>query len=162
VGNAVLTAQIKADILAELGADDVNVDTSHGVVTLRGNIPYADFRNAGADIARRRGARQVVDELSVDASVPAMHDTYLEGFPGVTTPEGAPSVGMPLEQVVREALEDDPRVNAYVLTVRVIDGIAYLEGRQETVQSSEAATEVAEHVSGILSVSNDIEIMPSV
>jgi len=58
-------------------------------------------------------------------------------------------------------MEDDPRVNAHVVFVRVEDGVAYLTGRQETTDASEAATEVAAHVSGILGVSNDIEIMPS-
>jgi len=85
-------------------------------------------------------------------------------MPGVTTPEGAPEVDTkpPLEQVVREAMEDDPRVNSYLLSVSVEEGIATLTGRQDTVQASDAATEVATGVPGILGVDNDIEIEASV
>ncbi len=162
-GNVVLTSKIKADILTVLGQScDVDVDSSRGIVSLHGTIPYADFHNAAVDIARRRGARQVFDYLVVDAALRDEPDTYLTGFPGVTTPEGAPNVGATLERVVLEALQDDPRVNTYLLTVRVQDCIAYLEGRQDTVQASEAATEIAAQVPGIVQVSNDIEILSSV
>src|SRR5579871_264616 len=149
--NIGLTARIKADLLTELGAKGVNVDSSKGVVTLRGSVPYADFREAAEHLARRRGAYRVINELTVVPSAPGRPDLYLRGFPGVTTPEGAPEVPthLSLEELVREALEADPRVNAYVVMVHVEEGIAYLTGRQETVQASEAATEVAVHVPGI-------------
>ena len=162
--NIGLTARIKADLLTELGAKGVNVDSWKGVVTLRGSVPYADFREAAEHLARRGGAQQVINELTVVRSAPGRPDLYLRGFPGVTTPEGAPEVPthLSLEEMVRKALEADIRVNAYVVIVRVEDGIAYLTGRQETLQASEAATEVAVHVPGILGVSNDLEIMPSV
>jgi len=163
LGNAGLTVRIKADLITELGASDVNVDSSNGVVTLRGTVPFADFREAAEHLARQRGARQVTNELKVVAPGHEQPAPYLPGFAGVTTSEGAPVVAArePLEQSVREALEADPRVNAYVLVVRVDDGVAYLTGRQETVQASDAATAVAVHVPGILAVNNDLEILPS-
>jgi osmotically-inducible protein OsmY len=82
----------------------------------------------------------------------------------VTTPEGAPEVvtNPPLDQMVREALEDDKRVNAYLLIISVEDGVACLTGRQDTVDASDAASEVALRIPGIVGVSNDIEIESSV
>jgi osmotically-inducible protein OsmY len=162
--NALSTARIKAELLTELGADGVNVDSSRGVVTLRGTVPYADFREAAEQIAHRQGARKVINELTVDPASPKRPATATNGFAGVTTSEGAPEVmtQLPLAEQVRAAFDADPRMNAYVAVVRVEDGIAYLTGRQETVQASEAAAEVAAHVPGILGVVNDIEIMPSV
>ena len=44
LGNAELTMRIKSDLETELGASDVNVDSVNGVVTLRGSVPYANFR----------------------------------------------------------------------------------------------------------------------
>ena len=164
LGNVGLTVRIKADLMTELGANDVNVDSSKGVVTLHGTVPYTDFREAAGHLARQQGAHQVINELTVDASVPRLPDSPVAGIPGVTTSEGALEVARQpsLEERVREALEYDPRVRSQVLIVRVEDGIAYLTGRQETTQASDAATEVAAHVPGILGVSNDIEILPSV
>ena len=165
LGNAGLTARIKADLITELGANDVNVDSSKGVVTLRGSVPYSNFRVSADELARRQGAHQVINELIVAATAPEGRPSpYLQGFSGVTTPEGAPEVAthLSLEEMVWKALEEDPRVHAHVLIVNVADGIAYLTGRQETVQASDAATEVAVHVPGILGVSNDIEILTSV
>jgi osmotically-inducible protein OsmY len=165
MANAGLTVRIKADLITELGANSVNVDSSKGVVTLRGSVPYADFLRSAEELARRQGAREVVNELTVDVALAGRPpNSFVAGIPGVTAPEGAPEVPthMPLAESVREALEDDSRVDAYVLIARVEEGIAYLTGRQETVQASDAATEVAAHVLGILGVSNDIEILPSV
>jgi osmotically-inducible protein OsmY len=164
LGNAGLTARIKADLMTDLGTSNINVDSSNGVVTLRGTVPYADFREAAEHLARQRGAHQVINELKVVPSAAKPFEAVLKGFHGVTTSEGADVVATQpsLVESVREAFEADPRVNANVVMVSVEDGIAYLTGRQETVQGSDAATEVAAHVPGILGVSNDIEIMPSV
>ncbi|MCC6444619.1 MAG: BON domain-containing protein [Armatimonadetes bacterium] len=51
-----------------------------------------------------------------------------------------------LEQSVREALDADPRVNANLVLVRIENGIAYLTGRQETVDARDAATEIVAHI----------------
>lgn len=162
--NAALTAGIKADLITELGAGDVNVDSSGGVVTLRGTVPYDDFRQEAEHLARRHGAHRVINELKIDPNAPARPAPVTDGFAGVTTPEGAPEVERlrSLEEQVREALEADPRVNAYLVIVRVEEGVVYLTGRQDTVQASDAATEIVAHIPGVLGVSNDLEIMPSV
>ena len=161
LGNAGLTAHIKADLMMELGTNHVNVDSSNGVTTLRGTVPYPDFREAAEQLAREGGAQTVIDELTVAPSAQAQPDPYFQGIPGITTSEGAPVVEkrVTLAQRVREALEDDPRINASVMTVSVDDRVAYLTGRQGTTDVSEAATEVAAHVPGIVAVSNDIEII---
>jgi len=55
--------------------------------------------------------------------MPGQPDSFLAGLLGVTTPEGAPEVArrVPSEQMVRDALEEDSRVDAYVVIVRVED-----------------------------------------
>lgn len=162
--NIVLTTRVKADLLTELNATHVHVESSEGVVTLQGTVPYADFREAAEHIARRAGAQKVVNEVEVSASHGNPADGYLQGFAGVTTPEGAPEVthAPTLEESIFEALEADPRVNAHLIDVQVELGIAYLTGRQGTVQARQAATEVVAHLPGILGVSNEIEVMPGI
>jgi osmotically-inducible protein OsmY len=165
LGNAGLTMRIKSDLINELDGTEINVDSVNGVVTLRGNVPYPNFRGQAEQVARRGGAHRVINELEV-IPIPGSPapDQYFTGMPAVTTPEGAPEVAPhePLEELVREAMEDDKRVNAYLLRIRVVDGVAILTGRQDTVQAGEAATEVALRVPGILGVNNDIEIESSV
>ena len=161
LGNAGLTARIKADLMTELGASHVNVESSNGVTTLRGTVPYPDFRGAAEQLAREDGAKTVINELTVVPSAPGQPGPYLQGIPGVTTSEGAPEVETraALAEKVRAALEEDPRVNLNVMTVSVEEGIVYLAGRQGTTDASEAAAEVAALVPGVLGVFNDIEII---
>jgi len=164
-GNAGLTFRIKSDLITELGAGDVNVDSSHGVVTLRGSVPFPDIREQAEQIARRGGAKRVVNSLTVVARHEAAKpDSYFSGMPAVSTPEGAPEVAtrVPLEQLVREALEADERVNAYLVIISVVNGSAYLSGRQDTTEACAAATEITLRVPGIFGVSNEIEIEASV
>jgi hypothetical protein len=63
--NAWLTARVKADLMTKLGVRHVKVDTSNGVVTLRGSVPFPRFRDVAAELARRQGATRVVNELKV-------------------------------------------------------------------------------------------------
>ena len=118
--------------MADLGSYHVKVHSSQGVVTLRGQVAYADFREAAEQLARRIGARQVINELTVAPEALARPTPDPEAAGGVTASAGAPEVAtrVPLEERVRTALEDDPRVDAYVLVVSVEDRIAYLTGRQ--------------------------------
>lgn len=168
--------RIEADLTSRLGNSKINVHSLKGVVTLRGTVPYANFRGAAEQLAWRGGARRVINQVTVDSAALGLPISVASGFPGVTTPEGAPrinadsesvlastniSIEIVQEQSVREALEASERVHANLIYVRVENAIAYLTGRQESVQESDAATEVAAQVEGILGVSNDIEVMPS-
>jgi len=164
LGNVELSTRVNLNLNTELGATNVNVDSHYGVVTLRGFVAHADFREQAEQITRRCGAHQVINELTVAPPEDTPVDSYFAGMPSVATPEGAPEVSFhtPLEQLVREALEDDKRVNSYLLRIKVQDGVAILTGRQDTVQASDAATETALCVPGMLGVNNDVEIESSV
>jgi len=164
VGNTALTARIKSELFAELGLTTITVEYLNRVVTLRGTAPYANFLGAAEQLARRQGAVTVVNEITIESPATVTTETYLPNFHGVTTPEGGSiSARKPvLNEVVRAALDHDSRVNANLIIISVEDGIVYLTGRQDTVQGSSAATEIAERVPGIVGVFNDMEIMSSV
>jgi hyperosmotically inducible periplasmic protein len=164
--DAELTLKVKTALIADerIGAGSINVDTRNGIVTLRGRVPNDALREVAEGIALRHGARQVVNALALahpdgeGAGVRIPDD-----FPRVTTPAGAPVIERPsLTEAVAAALVADPRVNEHLIYVQVENGLASLTGRQETVAASEAATEVAAHVPGILGVNNDLEVMPSI
>jgi hypothetical protein len=99
LGNAELSMRVNLNLNTELGLTTVNVDSRNGVVTLRGFVAHADFREQAEHIARRCGAHRVIDELTVASTEHAPEDSYFTGMPSVTTPEGAPEVGThaPLE-----------------------------------------------------------------
>jgi len=162
--NLVLTLRVKADIHEELSTNGIQVESSSGMVTLRGTVPYDNFRDAAEQIARRAGAVRVNNELKVAETGASRTDDYLTKLPGVTTPEGAPEVSafVSPEESLRAALEADPRINPHLIDVQVDLGMAMLTGRQETIQASQAATAIAAHTPGIVGVANDIEIMPSI
>lgn len=161
-----LTLKVKAALIADerIGSGDINVDTQDGVVTLRGAVPNHAIRELVEAVAARSGAQRIVNELQVSDPDPSPPRTAVpESFEGVTTSEGAPPRLEPtLEEAVRDALERDQRVNAHLLIVEVDNKVAYLSGRQETVEAHDAAIETAAHVPGVLAVSDAVDVAPSV
>jgi osmotically-inducible protein OsmY len=166
LSDAMLTARVKTALILDprIGAGRIDVDTTDGTVTLRGTAPNSAVVQLAEAVARGSGADRVVNKLVIDSPVAGQPETFIPSdFPGVTTPEGAPpGPSVSLEAAVEAALAADRRVNAYLVHVRIEDGTAYLEGRQETVMARAAAGEVAAHVPGIAAVVNDIEVIPSV
>lgn len=164
--DAGLTLKIKSALIADerIGARGINVDTKDGTVTLLGAVPGEEQRERAEEIALEGGARQVVNALALED---ASHDPPAARIPPdfmrVVAPAGTPVTARPtLEEAVRAALVADRRVNAHLIYVQVKGGIAYLTGRQDTVQARDAAGEVAARVSRIDGVDNDLEVMSSV
>lgn len=162
--NLTLTARVKSELLTEINATGVHVESDRGVVTLSGTVPYPDFREAASQIARRAGATQVNNRIEVEARVPQSGDDYLKGVPGVTTPEGAPEAApvVSLEQSIYDALAVDTRVNVHLIEIENDLGMVTLSGRQGTVEAQEAAIEIAAHQPGVLGISNEIEVKPEI
>jgi osmotically-inducible protein OsmY len=161
-----LTARIKAALIADerIGARDINVDTSDGVVTLLGRVPEEQLREVADQIALCHGARQVIDYLGIeDRTREPVRVRIPADFPRVLTAKGvAPPARPSLNESVAAAMAADPRVNENLVILRVENGIVFLTGRQETVDASVAASEVAAQVPGVVQVHNDLEVMPSV
>jgi osmotically-inducible protein OsmY len=160
-----MTLRIKAAMIGDerIKARDIHVNAFDGVVTLDGRVPYPALRQVAEDIARRHGARDVVDHLDVDEASFATPSVIIpDDAPRVTTPEGADVVQEPsLEDRIRMALAADPRINEHLIVVRVVNGIAYLSGRQDTIDAARAAIQVAAHVPDVLGVSDDLSVMPA-
>jgi hyperosmotically inducible protein len=68
VSDSALTTELKAKFLAEKGLDslDIKVETSHGVVTLRGQVEREHQSSLAERIARStKGVRGVKNKISV-------------------------------------------------------------------------------------------------
>jgi len=166
VADAALTFKIKAALIADerIGAGNINVNTASGVVTLLGHVPYEAIRELAEAVAIRNGAHQVINELRVDHPEHHAESRIIpDDAPHVTTSAGAEVVeGPSLQEAVHAALTADSRVNEHLVVIQIDNGVAYLSGRQDTIQAWEAVTEIVTHVPGINGVVNDIEVMPSV
>lgn len=166
--NVALTTKIKGVFMMDerIDASGIDVDTlGQKEVHLRGEVPNSVQAKLAEDLARLNGARAVVNELKYDEVVETTPDESpaAAGMYGrVTTPEGAPEGGPPLETLILDALARDDRVNAHLLKAELMeDGIVRLYGRQGTVQQRDAALEAARQVPGVNGVLDDIEIQPA-
>jgi hyperosmotically inducible periplasmic protein len=66
--DAAITATVKTKLATVKGviANDINVDTNEGVVTLKGSVPTAAQKTRAAEVARATtGVKSVVNELTV-------------------------------------------------------------------------------------------------
>jgi hyperosmotically inducible protein len=67
-GDATITAAVKTKLATVKGviANDINVDTNNGVVTLRGTVPEEAQKAKAEEVARNTaGVKRVVNELTV-------------------------------------------------------------------------------------------------
>jgi osmotically-inducible protein OsmY len=167
--NIAISTKIKGILILDERIDSggIDVDTlGQGEVHLRGKVPNNVQAKLAEDLARLNGAHTVVNELAYAETITVSAEVAPAAagvFGHVTTPEGAPSTGLPpLEMRIKDALAADSRVNAHLLKVEALeDGLIALSGRQGTVQQRDAAMEVARSVEGVSAVADEIEIQPA-
>jgi osmotically-inducible protein OsmY len=166
LADAGLTFKIKAALIADerVHAGDINVNTEDGVVRLQGRVPFEAIRDVAEAVAVRNGAHRVVNELTVENDLFATPSVIIpDDAPHVTASSGAePVQEAPLVASIKAALATDSRVNEHLINVHVENHMAYLTGRQDTIDQVKLATEIAAHVPGVMAVSNDVEVLPSV
>jgi osmotically-inducible protein OsmY len=118
----------------------IDVDVENGVATLDGTVGTLYARRAAAGVARGTvGVWRVRNELAV------------------TPPEdanGAAEVGA----AVRGAIERDPYLEPYEITVRAGEDIVTLDGTVETRFEKARAERVASQVPGVASVVNGLRV----
>ena len=71
ISDAAITTEVKTKLLATKGVpgSKIDVDTTNGVVTLKGAVPTRAARAKAVRITRRsKGVTRVVDELTIGAS----------------------------------------------------------------------------------------------
>jgi osmotically-inducible protein OsmY len=112
---------------------------SDGIVTLRGTVD-----NLKAKRAAEQDTRQTVGVISVK--------NRLKVRPSGTLTDAE------IAQRVRDALQRDPFMEPYEVTVTVVGGTAYLNGAVDTYFEKAQADDVASRVAGVVEVRNNIDV----
>jgi hyperosmotically inducible periplasmic protein len=120
----------------------LSVDTTEGVVTLRGKVDSDADRLAAADIARSvEGVKDVRNDLIV---VPAARRAQVEATDGR------------ISRLIKDQLKQDPQLQSERIDARVDVGVVTLTGEVGNSAASARASELARGVPGVLSVNNEL------
>jgi len=118
---------------------NIDVDVNDSEVTLRGTVNNLKAKRAAAENARNTvGVSQVNNYLKVRTDNVFQDSQIAED--------------------IRNALERDPHVERFEITVNVIDGTAHLYGSVDNHFEKNRANEVASRVMGVLEVDNHLNV----
>jgi hyperosmotically inducible periplasmic protein len=141
VSDSWITAKTKIALFADRRAPGtaVNVETTKGMVFLRGKVESADEKKAAEDIARGiEGVRGVRNELQV---VPGSAKKVVEAKDDEITTQ------------VKSRIQADPKLSS--VDVRTDNGVVTLQGQLPSIMESARASQMAREVPGVRSVRND-------
>ncbi|MBF8297687.1 MAG: osmY [candidate division NC10 bacterium] len=142
-----VTAKTKIALFADdrVKVTQVNVDTSNGVVTLRGKVDSEQAKSAAADVAKGiEGAKSVKNELQVVA------------------PAERKAVDATDDQItnqVKDRLSKDPHLKNADIDVRTDAKVVTLTGKVPDIMLSASASEMARAVPGVRYVKNDLSVV---
>lgn len=118
-------------------ADEIDVETTRGIVTLRGRTDNVLAKQHATRIAELvKGVRAVVNRIEVTASRPDDD----------------------IRRDVLDALRDDPATSAYQVDAEVEGGMVTLSGSVELWQERDLAAKVAQGVRGVRGVKNELAV----
>lgn len=144
-----ITTELKEDLLAQLkfecgrAAEDVQISTGDGTVTLYGPVPsYAAKVAMVKAVQRVGGVKAVVDDLVVKL------------------PEHQKSTDAEIENAAYNAISWITTVPAELLQITVRNGLLTLEGQVEAWTQRNLVEDVVRHVGGIVGLENLIKIKP--
>ena len=156
--DSVVTGKIKAQMLADdtVRAANLNVDTSDGVVTIKGTVQTQEAKDRALRMARETsGVKDVVDMISVRVS--ESHGDAPE--PERTVGERIDDAAITIR--VKNQLLEDPLVEGTEIDVDTRDGVVYLTGQAKSQAIKAKAIELAEKTRGVREVQANISVTTS-
>lgn len=141
VSDSWITGKTKIALYADsrVSGTQINVDTTSGMVHLRGKVDSAAAKAAAEDVARGiEGVRGVKNELQV---VPPSMKNVVEARDDEIT------------RKVKTRFEADPKMKS--LDVRTDNGVVTIEGKLPSITDSARASQLAREVPGVRAVRND-------
>jgi hyperosmotically inducible protein len=141
VSDSWITAKTKIALFADSSAPgtSVNVETTKGMVSLRGKVATDAEKKAAEEIARRiEGVQAVRNELQV---VPGSAKKVVEAKDDEITKQ------------VKNRFKADSKLKS--LDVRTDNGVVTLQGKLPSIMDSARASQKAREVPGVRSVRND-------
>lgn len=151
-------SEVEADVKSRLRWDAlvndglIAVAVDHGKVTLDGVVASAAER-------RRAFSDAWVDGVS-EVDNTALEVTWWARERDLTQNKFLKLSDSDVHGAIRDAMAYDPRVSTADLRVAVKEGVATLSGRVDSAQARWAAQDVAKHTVGVVSVENDLAIVP--
>jgi osmotically-inducible protein OsmY len=166
VDDALLTARVKTQMTAEgqVSPSRVNVDTLNGVVTLKGEVPTQQEKEAAASAARKvDGVKRIDNQIIVN---PATAGT---GVPSGTEVKEATkeAVGNVAQEVAKETGEAllISKIKARLLAagygkvaVDINQGEATLKGEVATDKDRTAVEAIVQKVEGVTRINNQLAV----
>jgi hyperosmotically inducible protein len=137
-----VTSKVKISLFADerVKGTQVSVDTTKGVVHLRGKVDSADARSAARDIAQGvEGVKSVKNDLQVVAP---------------KARKAMDASDSDIAKAVVSRLSKDKQLKK--VDVRTDAGVVTLTGQVPTIGASAKASEMARGVSGVKSVKNEL------
>lgn len=148
--DAATTARVKTALALSkhVSAFDINVDSSQGRVTLRGQVPTEEARELALVIARdTSGVTEVENYLAVDPGTKP--NASREGL-------GQRVADLEIRTMVREKLARDPDLSSKRIDVHVQRGQVTLAGDVDSPVQKSKAEQIAWSVDGVSGVSNQV------
>ncbi len=141
-----LTAKTKIALAADsrVKGRQIDVETTQGVVLLRGKVDSDTAKQASADIAKMLdGVKSVKNDLEVVA--PAAREAVEEKDDAITTH-------------VKEQMARDTHLKKTNIAVQTNAGVVSLTGEVRDLMTSGNASWTARQVAGVKSVKNDLTV----
>lgn len=153
--DARITAKIQAQYFldAEVKGRDIDVDTSNGVVTLRGSVDNEAERRQAVMMARNtEGVRDVNDQLTVTGTTRPT-DSRTEVSRAADTIDDAW-----ITMKIQSKFFLDPDIKGSAVDVTTKGGIVTLQGNVTTAAEQKAAEQIAMETDGVRRVNNQLKV----
>jgi hyperosmotically inducible protein len=158
-----ITTAVKSKLAAAdtVKATDINVDTSNGVVTLKGEVPSAAAKTRALELAKATdGVRDVVDAIVVTpAAAPttgAVDDAQRKvGDAARDTSNVMGDAG--ITAAIKTKMLADSTVSGLKIDIDTTDGVVTLKGDVASAVEHKRAIEIAKGTEGVKSVKDQLK-----
>jgi hyperosmotically inducible protein len=158
-----ITTAVKSKLAADdtVKATDINVDTSNGVVTLKGEVPSAAAKTRALELAKATdGVRDVVDAIVVTpAAAPttgAVDDAQRKvGDAARDTSNVMGDAG--ITAAIKTKMLADSTVSGLKIDIDTTDGVVTLKGDVASAVEHKRAIEIAKGTEGVKSVKDQLK-----
>jgi osmotically-inducible protein OsmY len=153
--DAWVTAKIQAKYFmdAEVKGRDIDVDTSNGTVTLRGEVSSDAERRQAIAIARNtEGVRDVNDQLTLNRAAETG-----DSQTGLARASGAVDDAWITTKILSKFYLDRD-IKGSVINVNTSNGVVTLDGGVDSAAEREAAEQIARETEGVSRVNNQLRL----
>ena len=160
-----ITTAVKSKLAADdtVKATDINVNTSNGVVTLKGEVPSAAAKTRALELAKATdGVRDVVDAIVVTpAATPTTGATdEARRKAGDATRETSNVMGdAGITAAIKTKMLTDSTVSGLKIDIDTTDGVVTLKGDVASAVEQKRAIEIAKGTDGVKSVKDQLKIV---